>query len=196
MIRIFVLPKNYRTPAFLTLNALIITLAYVLIAKPISDFFSQRNVIVSEQKATLTRYKYYIRSEKEILERQSEVRSSVGLSEFTEAQAEGQLNADLQGRVKTLIEDTGGRLRSAGSLPSRTANGFRQIGVRVEIQGTLTAIQMAAYAIETSRPYLTISAATIRPSQALGSLPGPEFNGTLEAQLDVYGTLRDEKNTP
>jgi hypothetical protein len=52
----------------------------------------------------------------------------------------------------------------------------------------LQSVQRAIHAIESSKPYLFVSSAAIKPAQGV-SRPGVAEEPSLEVRLDVFGVL-------
>ena len=64
--------------------------------------------------------------------------------------------ADLQTRLKAIAEAAGARLRSVQSLPPKTKDEVRYVGARLDVYGTVEAIQRTVYAVEAGKPYLFV----------------------------------------
>jgi general secretion pathway protein M len=96
-------------------------------------------------------------------------------------------SAELQDRIKSLVENQGGKLRSTQILPSRDEGGFRRITVRGEIMVDITGLQRVVYALESATPMLFLDNVEIR---AIPSTRDAAAGPDLEVRFDLYGYLR------
>jgi hypothetical protein len=109
--------------------------------------------------------------------------------EFLAGANDGVVGADLQTRLKAITEAGGARLHLVQTLPSVRTGTIKYIGARIELVGTLATIHRAIYAVESEKPYLFITAATLKISSTNGE-------PILSAQLDIIGALRSERDGP
>jgi hypothetical protein len=121
--------------------------------------------------------------------RQVDAEGDVG--EFLAAANEGAANAALQARLKTMAEATGARIRSVQGLPAKTNGPIRYIGARIDLYGVLGTVHKAIYAVESGKPYLFVSNASIRLS-SLVSAQATATEPVIDAQLDVFGATQME----
>jgi len=75
---------------------------------------------------------------------------------FLRATNDSLIAAELQDRIKRVVEQNGAQLRSTQILPAREENGFRKVTARVDIVGNSDAIERIWYAMETGAPFLFI----------------------------------------
>jgi general secretion pathway protein M len=102
--------------------------------------------------------------------------------------------AELQNRIKTLAEASGGELRSLQALPVRDEEHLRQITVRAHLSFGEEGLLQVLHALESSRPYLFIDnvdvrSRTTRPRRAPNQPEAPA-GIALEARFDVIGYMR------
>ncbi len=101
--------------------------------------------------------------------------------------------AALQTRIDELARQSGIRLQSVGSIPSREAEGLHLIGVRVQLTADLAKIHEFLYAIETIKPVLIVDAAdwTSGTTRLVGVEPDPSQPADLmvQASFDVIGAF-------
>jgi hypothetical protein len=118
-----------------------------------------------------------------------------GEAEFLTGKTDGAIGADLQGRLKGMVEAAGGRLRSVRNLQPKTDAQMRYVGSHIELLGPIVAIQRAIHAIESAKPYLLVTGGTMRlaPAISQGGVPQAPL---IEAQLDIYGAVRVEAREP
>jgi len=97
--------------------------------------------------------------------------------------------ADLQNRIKLLVESVHGDVRSTQTLATRSEGEFRRVSIRSQIATDLPGLQKIIYTIETSSPLLFLDNIDIRvrPNQKAGAAN----EGPLDVSFDVYGFMGD-----
>lgn len=102
--------------------------------------------------------------------------------------------ADLQQRIKTVIESAGGTLQSIQSLPPAEESGTVKVAVSVTATGDTAMLQKVLYELETQTPLLfvdnlDVTARETRPRLSSGRAAG-YTRVQLYVQLEVSGYLR------
>ena len=172
--------------AFVAVNAAIVAIIATAIIAPVRETLARRDALIAEQRLTLTRFKGLAAQESVVEAAAKQALPDTG--EFLAGANEGVINADLQTRLKGMVEPTGARLRSVRTLPPQTSEQVKYIGSRIEISGTLPSLHRAIATIEAAKPYLFVRGAVIKPAPATRQDVPQE--PLLEAQLDVFGALR------
>jgi hypothetical protein len=113
------------------------------------------------------------------------------LGEFLAGANEGVANAALQARLKTMTESSGARVRSVQGLPAKNNGQIRYIGARIDLYGALGAVHKTIYAVESGKPYLFVSTASIRLSPSISAQAGMT-EPVIDAQLNVFGAMQME----
>jgi general secretion pathway protein M len=178
-----------RRAIFLGFNLAAGLAVFVLIADPIYALFAERDTQIAETSETLARMKAVASRKPDVdgLARQVDAESDLG--EFLAAANEGAANAALQARLKTMAEAAGARIRSVQGLVAKSNGQIRYIGARIDVYGVLGAVHKTVHAIESGKPYLFVSNASIRLSRSVGA-PGATTEPVIDAQLDVFGAIR------
>jgi len=86
--------------------------------------------------------------------------------------------ASLQNDVKTMVERSGGEVRSAFALPVTPEHGLDLVSVQYDVTVPATKLRDLTLALETHLPYLFVSAAEITGPQSWPSdakAPEPQF---------------------
>ena len=91
--------------------------------------------------------------------------------------------------MKAIAEGAGGRSRATQALPQKSIDRIKYAGPRIEIYGPLQSIQRTVYAIESAKPYLFITAASIKAASTM-SRPGVSEEPTIQAKPDVFGAMQ------
>ena len=164
-----------------------------LVVMPIYAGFAARDEQIAAQRITLARF-LAIAAQETAVQSAGEVRPAVGAGDFLSGKNEGVINADLQTRLKSTIEQAGARQRSVRVLPGQTIDQVRYIGSRIEIYGSLPAIHRAIHAVEAAKPHLFIASAGLKPAPPAGK-PGTPEEPVIEAQLEVFGATRIEASS-
>ena len=160
---------------------------------PIYDGFAARDEQIATQRVTLARFRA-VAAQESAVQTAGKTNSAVEAGDFLPGKNEGVVNADLQTRLKSTIEQGGARLRSVRVLPGQTIDQVRYIGSRIEIYGSLPAIHRAIHAVEAAKPHLFIASAGLKPAPPTGK-PGTPEEPVIEAQLEVFGATRIEASS-
>ncbi len=104
--------------------------------------------------------------------------------------------ADLQQRVKSLVEGAGGNLLSVQALPVIEEGGVVRVAVGVTLQGDMGALQKTLHGLESQVPllfvdHLEVTARQFRPRLPDGKV-APYNRIQLNGQFEVSGYLRKE----
>jgi len=161
------------------------------IATLIVDFFGDRDAEIAEQHALLGRLKTLVAQESRIQAVARDIEAKLQGAEFLHGVNDGVVNADLQTRVKGIAEAAGARVRSVQALPAKNVAQVRYVGARIDIYGSLQSIHRTVYAVENEKPYLFVTAASLRPLAAVNR-PGAQ-EPILQAQLDVVGVVATDE---
>ena len=104
--------------------------------------------------------------------------------------------ADLQQRVKSLVEGAGGSLLSIQVLPAIEEGGVVRVAVSVTGQGDVTALQKTLYGLESQVPLLFVDNLEVTARQFRPRLPDGKVASytriQLNSQFEVSGYLRKE----
>ena len=131
--------------------------------------------------------------ERPALEQQRQALTDAGAAQrlTLAAESDGVAAAGLQRLVKAAVERAGGSLQSTQVKAARPDGGFRRVGLRVQMTGTVEALRQTLLALEASQPLIYGEGLELRARQQ------PRSNGkvavedrTLEIRLDVYGLAR------
>jgi len=179
--------------AFVGANAAAVLVVANLIVVPVRDGLAHRDAQIAEQRTMLARFKALAAQEAVVEAAAKQAPADTG--EYLAGSNEGVINADLQTRLKGMVEPTGARVRSVRTLPPQTTEQVRYTGSRIEIYGPLAAIHRAVATIEASKPYLFVRGAAIKSAPPTGRPDAPQ-EPVIEAQLDVFGAVRNAGANP
>lgn len=107
------------------------------------------------------------------------------------AESDGVAAAGLQKLVKAAIERAGGTLQSTQVKQARPDGGFRRVGLRVQMLGTVEALRQTLLTLEASQPLIYGESLELRARQQQRS-NGKDVveDRVLEIRLDVYSLAR------
>lgn len=182
-----------RKPVFLGANLLVALVCLTTVVWPMRDWLADRDAQILQQRETLARWRAIAAQDAAV--RALATQSGGDDAEFLQGKNEGVIQAEMQGRLKGLVEKAGARLRSMRGLQAQADPAVRYVGARVELFGPIQAVHRAVTAIETGKPLLFVKGAMLRPLPTPGP-PGVAQEPTIEAQLDVYGVVRIEGTSP
>src|SRR5437660_4455887 len=162
-----------RRVAFVAGNIAVALAIAAFVVMPVRAFFAQRAAQIVSQRALLARFTAIAAQQSRVQTAAQEADAQVEHGEFLVGTNEGVIVADLQTRLKTMVEAAGARLRSVQSLPPKMREEVRYVGARLDVYGPIAAIQRTLHAVEAGTPYLFVDAAVVRaaPSVNPAALP-------------------------
>lgn len=178
----------------LAILVFVLVVPYVAIVRPYLDALAANRDAISEQAALRDRYVGLAAGDAasdtgaaDAGDESSE--EGGGESAYLEGASEALVAADLQNRVKTVVQDNGGVLNSTQILETTSESGFRRLAVRVRMSAGMDALYKVLYELETQRPFLfidniDINARTVR-------LPDRKRETVeLIVTFDLFGFMR------
>jgi hypothetical protein len=183
-------PQSMRGALFFGANAVAALLVYLLAIEPLRGFLAERSESVVERRTTLAGYESIAAQEAVVKEYARQVEESNARGELLTGESEGVVNANLQARLKALAEQSGATVTSIQALPAKVVKGESLIGARLDVTGSLDALQKLARSLEADPPLLLVLTASVRKT-AVWATQGAN-DQTLEAQFDVYGGASKE----
>lgn len=110
---------------------------------------------------------------------------------YLEAASDALVAAQLQNRVKAIIEDGGGNLTSTETVPARDEGDFRRIGIRLKLTTTIEALQEVLHELESARPYLFIDEVDLRTrATRRRKQKSSQGESTLTVSFELFGYTR------
>lgn len=186
---------NVRRAAFVGGNLALCAIIVIGLIIPAHDFFYERDARIAERRNVLARLTAMANQAEQVSSAAQQAAGQRG--EFLVGPNDGVINADLQTRLKGMAEGVGARVRSLQTLPAANYGQSRYSGSRIEFFGPLQSIHSAVNAIESAKPYLFITAASIKLSPpTVGGGPGVVAAPVVQAQLDVFGAVQIAEHRP
>ena len=180
--------QRYRI-TFIACNAGLLVLAIGALA-PIYQFVADRDIQIAEKQNLLVRFQAMAAREPDVQAAARQPDEQADHGEFLSGPNENVVSADLQTRLKSIVDRNGVRIRTMQSQPAKVSGALVYVGAQLTIYGALQRIQAAIYEVESSKPCLIITNATIRllPSGGPGN---SSAEPVIEARLDVAGAMPD-----
>ena len=184
-----------------TLALVILALALLggarLVVAPLLAAFQDNASRIEEAEVLLQRYRALAEQRPTMADRiaaQQELAASA--AGYLQGPSDALAAAQLQDRVKSVIEGAGGELRSTQILPAQPLEGdlgFRRTTIRVQIVVSVEGLAAILYELETGQPYLLIDDVTVRQERVRRRRRSePESEPMLDVNLELFGYLRVE----
>jgi general secretion pathway protein M len=184
-----------RTLAVVLLGVVLLG-AYQLIAAPLVIAYREGEASIEQVKELLQRYEALAEQRSLLADRLAKQQERAGSAAgYLTGPSDALAAAQLQDRVKSVVEAAGGELRSTQILPAEPLEGdlgFRRTTLRVNFVVTIEGLQATLYELETGQPYLIIDDATVRQERVRRRRNEPEKEPVLDVSLELFGYLREE----
>ena len=187
------LPRWLSRALALMLLAAGIIIPVLAVVMPVSDDYAATTMRIAEARLALGRYR-------QIAQGLPQQRATLAALEQQPGRKDGFLAgsndtliaAELQNRVKTVVEAAQAELRSTQVLPPRDVGSFRQIPIRAEMTGELTAVQAIIYQLEATSPMLFLDDVVLR-IHPTDRRDGSDDAPPLDVSFEVYGYVRAQR---
>jgi general secretion pathway protein M len=184
-----------RTLAIVLLGIALIGL-YQLIFAPLVIAYRDAETSIEQSKELLQRYQALAEQHSQLADRlakqQERAASAAG---YLTGPSDALAAAQLQDRVKSVVEAAGGELRSTQILPATRLEGdlgFRRTTLRVQLVVTVEGLETTLYELETGQPYLIIDGITVRQERIRRRRNDAEKEPMLNVSFELFGYLREE----
>jgi general secretion pathway protein M len=177
---------HMRKAAFVGGHILLLATLGAFVIGPIRAGLAEGDAEIARQAETLARFQAIARHKPEP---PSPELAALAADMILTGPNEGVAAANLQARLKIMSEAAGARLRSVQGLPGRSEGALRYIGARLEIFGPLAAVHRAVHAVESAKPALILTGATLKLSP-VAAPPGKAAEPVMEAQLEIAAAFK------
>jgi general secretion pathway protein M len=184
-----------RRALFVLGNLAICAVVVGSLVMPVVAVFADRDDRIADKMKVLARLRAIAAQAGNVRSIASDTSAQLRGGEFLIGPNENVISADLQTRLKAIIEAAGARSRAVQALPLKTSDQIKYSGSRIEIFGSLQSIHRAIYAVESAKPYLFITGATIKASPPANRQGAPE-EPIVQAQLDIFGAIQTNGREP
>ncbi len=172
-----------------------IGLVHLAALQPLLDDYQATRRSIADDAAALARFR---RVAAELPRRRAELaalrRRQAASEGFLQGTNEALVAAQIQNRLKALVEAAQGELKSTQVLPVQEEGKYRRIALRVQMTLDTAAAQRVLYGIETASPLLFVDNVDLR-AHVGGDRHRERANPDppLDVRFDVYGYMRGGK---
>jgi general secretion pathway protein M len=181
----------------LALLALALLGGFRLVVAPLLAAFQDNASRIEQAEGLLQRYLALAEQRQAMSDRlaaQQELAASA--AGYLEGPSDALAAAQLQDRVKSVVEGAGGELRSTQILPAVAVegdDGIRRAALRVQFAVTIAGLAETLYELESGQPYLLIDQLSVREQRARRQRRDePETEARLDISLELSGYLHAE----
>jgi general secretion pathway protein M len=184
-------PPLSRLVAILLL-LVVVFLAYATLIAPLIGAWREAQVAIADAQDALPR----IADAQESLTARRQMLAGLqrrqGAAEgLLQGDSETLIAAQLQNRIKTLVDTAKGEVKSMQVLQTRNDGGFRKIAVRGQVLVGLPGLQKIFYELEAGAPYLFLDNVEIRAQQSSSKARDePKHDPQHDVRFDLYGFAR------
>lgn len=187
------------TPLVSRLLALAILLGvagvgYAGLVQPVLDDYRATRQSIDEMESAIARYR---KVGDELASRRAALaaltQQQAASSGFLQGTNDSLVAAQIQNRLKTIVEAAHGELKSTQVLPVQEEGRYRRVTIRGQMQLQLPAAQRVFYGIETATPLLFLDNLNIRtavPERRRDRTTAPT---SLDVRFDIYGYIRNPR---
>jgi general secretion pathway protein M len=181
-----------RRAAAVGLLLVLVLAAVVLVVEPLVDSFLGARDNLAQQRNAIARFQALtarlpqLQAEHAALER--DVAAEGG---FLKGTNDALRAAELQNRIKSVIESHGGQLLSTQILPAREEGGFRRITAQVVLSATTEALTAILYDYDDREPFLFVDSFEIHGRQIPRLDDRSQFKTVLDVRLELSAFARE-----
>lgn len=180
----------------IALLAIALLAGYRMIMAPVLNAFRDGKARIEQAEELLQRYEALAQQRPLLNDRLAEQEErAASAAGYLQGPSDALAAAELQDRVKSVIEAAGGELRSTQILPAEQPEadlGVRRTTLRVHFVVTIEGLEESLYELETGQPYLVIDDVTVRQERVRRRRSEPRAQPMLDVSLQLFGYLREE----
>ncbi|MGH6899267.1 MAG: type II secretion system protein GspM [Geminicoccaceae bacterium] len=183
----------------LALLAAVPVLGYLFVVGPVIAAYRDAGEAIAQAQRLLHGYRERAEQRPQLAQLLAAEEARAGsVTGYLDAVDDALAAAELQVRLKGVVEAAGGELRSAQSLkvePVDAVDGVRRAGLKVRFSADVESLATILYDLETGEPYLFVDALSIRePRRQRRRRDAPEEAPQLDVMVDLYGYVRDPQD--
>jgi general secretion pathway protein M len=180
----------------LALLAAVPVAVYAVVVAPVVAAYRESADAIAQAQTLIQSYRERAEQRSQLAQLLADEEARAGsVTGYLRAVDDALAAAELQDRIKGVVEDAGAELRSAQSLNVTavdTVPGVRRAGLKIRFSATIDDLATILYEIETGEPYLFVDSLSIRePRRQRRRSDAPEQAPELDVVLDLYGYIRD-----
>jgi general secretion pathway protein M len=178
----------------LTLLGAVLIGAYVLVIAPVVELYRETDDAIETAEILLQRHRALAAQRSGLSARLDEEKEqAAAIAGYLEGPSDPLALAQLQDRVKGVVEAAGGELRSTQILPGQAVDaspGTRRATLRVQMVVAIDGLAEILYDLESGQPYVLIDELAVRSQRARRRGGGLEAPLLLDVSLELSGFVR------
>ena len=167
---------------------------YLLVVVPVLDAYRATGEAI-EQAETLLQRQWALAAQQPLLLARidEEKEQADAIAGYLKGPSDALAAAELQDRLKAVVEAAGGELRSTRILPAEAVEaspGTRRAALQVEMVVSIGGLAEILYALEGGQPYVLINELVVRNQRERRGRNDPEAQPILDVNLQLSGFVR------
>jgi general secretion pathway protein M len=189
-----VLPVWVGRVAAVALLVAAVAFAYLLVVPPLLANFGESKEAILAARDLLGRYQRIAATRPEYEAQLSEVQQRQGAQgTYLTGNTDALAAAELQNRVKGIIEANDGKLRSIQTVAGKADGDFQRVTIRVQLVAQIASLHRTLYALESARPFLFLDNVDISARRGRRRAKEAEAaDPDLTVRFDLYGYREPE----
>ena len=183
-----------RTLALLLLAAAVAG-GYLLVVLPVLHAYRDTGAAIEQAEVLLQRQRALAAQRPLLLAQiEEEKEQADALAGYLQGPSDALAAAQLQDRLKAVVEAAGGELRSTRILPAvevQTSPGTRRAALQVQMIVTIEGLAEVLYGLESGQPYLLIDELSVRNQRERRRRGEPDTEPMLDVSLKLSGFVRE-----
>lgn len=179
-------PEKRRQAALAFLAAAVV-IGVAAIAAPLWLAHRHYDNALEDMDARLVRYERLAASRPALEQKLEAVRAMGGRKYFLKATAASLSAAEIQERVRQVIDTTGARLISVQVGSPRDDGRFRQVTVTVQLNASTPSLRRILLALESAEPSIFVESLMVRAQVPPGYKMQPGFEPEMFIQFEISG---------
>jgi len=180
-------PAEKRRQAALGLLAAAVALGVLLVALPLWLAHRHYDDLLEDIDRRLVRYERLSAARPALEKKLEAVRALDSRRYFLKPGAASLSAAEIQDKVRQLVEGSGGRIISIQPVPPRDEGRFRQVTVTIQANANIMALRKILLQLETNEPYIFVDTLVVRAQVPPGFKPAPGTDPEMFVQFDITG---------
>jgi general secretion pathway protein M len=168
--------------------------AYVLVLAPVVELYRTTDDAIEIAEILLQRHRALAAQRSELSARLNEEKERAAtIAGYLEGPSDALAAAQLQDRVKGVVEAAGGELRSTQILPAQAVDvspGTRRATLLVQMVVAIDGLAEILYDLESDQPYILIDELAVRSQRVRRGDRGPDAAPLLDVSLHLSGFVR------
>jgi general secretion pathway protein M len=167
---------------------------YLLIIMPVLDAYRDNADAIEQAEILLQRQRALAAQRPLLLARiEEEKENAESMAGYLRGPSDALAAAQLQDRLKAVIEAAGGELRSTRILPAEAVEaspGTRRTALQVQMIVTIEGLAEVLYGLEAGQPHVLIDELSVRNQRERSRRGEPETEPMLDVNLRLSGFVR------